>query len=395
MHTFTIPRQYYEDLHKEYHVNYQLNRFLTYVGEEELDKFRTAAKKVATYEEWKHEFLALAEKALAKGDKIRAGYYFRAAEFFMWREDPDKRPIRSKFLELVREGYNIKPEQRHLIPYTDGDLKGYLPAYDLNCKNPRETIVVMGGGDSYVEEWLPMVVNIFNRQYRVILFEAPGQGGALEEHNLPMTHEYHKAARCVLDYFGLDDVTFWGISGGGMAAIRVAAFEKRVKRVISHDILFDVFDLMLRRLPRRKRFAVKTMMRLKLRRICNLAMKMVFKKDMSVEGLVRQGMMIHGVKTPYDYLQKVRLEKTGDISHLVTQDVLLLAGSEDFAVPVDHFYRQIEALTNVKSLTARLFTRAEQAHNHCQVGNLQLALDTIINWLEFQKTQDYQEAVNL
>lgn len=253
----------------------------------------------------------------------------------------------------------------------------------------------MGGGDSYVEEWLPMVVNIFNRQYRVILFEAPGQGGALEEHNLPMTHEYHKAARCVLDYFGLDDVTFWGISGGGMAAIRVAAFEKRVKRVISHDILFDVFDLMLRRLPRRKRFAVKTMMRLKLRRIRNLAMKMVFKKDMSVEGLVRQGMMIHGVKTPYDYLQKVRLEKTGDISHLVTQDVLLLAGSEDFAVPVDHFYRQIEALTNVKSLTARLLTRAEQAHNHCQVGNLQLALDTIINWLEFQKTQDYQEAVNL
>jgi hypothetical protein len=37
----------------------------------------------------------------------------------------------------------------------------------------------------------------------------------------------------------------------------------------------------------------------------------------------------------------------------------------------------------VRSLTARLFTRAEQAQNHCQVGNLELALDVIVTWIEF------------
>lgn len=67
------------------------------------------------------------------------------------------------------------------------------------------------------------------------------------------------------------------------------------------------------------------------------------------------------------------------------QDVLLLAGQEDFVVPVDHFYKQIEALKNAKSLTARLFTRAEQAQNHCQVGNIPLVLDTIKNWIVFTK----------
>lgn len=389
--TYSLPTKYYDDIHKDYHVNFQLNRFLAYVGESELNKLRKVARRVIDYSDWKKEFLALAENALAKGKKIRAGYYFRAAEFFMWRDDPDKKPTREKFLELVREGYNITDEQRHLVPYEDGKMKGYLPTYYFDCPNPKDTVLIMGGGDSYIEEWLPIILGIKNQGYRLVIFEAPGQGGALEEYHLPMTHEFHKAAKCVLDYFELDDVCFWGISGGGMAAIRVAAFEKRVKRVICHDIMFDVFDLMLRKLKPTQQFLLKTLLNLKAGWLYNLIMRVAMKKDLSVDGLFRQGMLVHGVKTPYEYMQKVQLEKTGDVSHLVTQDVLLLAGTEDFAVPLDHFYKQIEALKNVSSLTARLFTRAEHAQNHCQVGNFGLALDIIVNWLEFIKNDNGTE----
>jgi hypothetical protein len=35
----------------------------------------------------------------------------------------------------------------------------------------------------------------------------------------------------------------------------------------------------------------------------------------------------------------------------------------------------------VRSLTARLFTRAEQAQNHVQVGNMGLAFRTMIDWM--------------
>ena len=66
----------------------------------------------------------------------------------------------------------------------------------------------------------------------------------------------------------------------------------------------------------------------------------------------------------------------------MTQDVLVLAGSEDHYVPVRQFYQQIEALKNTRSLTARLFTRAESAQNHCQAGNFGLALQVITTWLE-------------
>lgn len=382
--TNQFPTTYYDDLHKNYHVNFQLNRFLAYVGKDELPKFREVGKKVSDFEEWKKAFLNLAEESLEKGEKIRAGYYYRAAEFFMWRDDSNKKPTRDKFLKLVREGYNIDKEH-HLVPHEEDNMKGYLPAYYFDHPTPKDTIVIMGGGDSYVEEWLPMFLSIKDQGYRMVIFEAPGQGGALEEYNLPMTHNYHKAAKSILDYFNLDDVCFWGVSGGGMAALRVAAYEKRVQRVVCHDVLYDVFDLMLRKMKSRKRAMVRLLMKLNGAWIINKKVHALMKKDLSVKGLIGQGMLIHGVKTPFEYLKKIQKEKTDDISYLVDQDVLLLAGQEDFGVPVDHFYKQIEALQNVRSLTARLFTRKEQAQDHCQVGNLGLVLDTITNWIDLTK----------
>jgi len=52
------------------------------------------------------------------------------------------------------------------------------------------------------------------------------------------------------------------------------------------------------------------------------------------------------------------------------------------------FYRQIEALRNVRSLTARLFTEAEQAQNHCQAGNVGLGLRVIVDWLNLILTRE-------
>jgi hypothetical protein len=97
---------------------------------------------------------------------------------------------------------------------------------------------------------------------------------------------------------------------------------------------------------------------------------------------IRQGMHIMGKITPYEFFQTAQAYNTIDISQQVTGDVLLLAGSEDHYVPLQQLYQQAEALTNVRSLTTRVFTRAEQAQNHVQVGNLGLSLRFIANWLD-------------
>jgi hypothetical protein len=51
-------------------------------------------------------------------------------------------------------------------------------------------------------------------------------------------------------------------------------------------------------------------------------------------------------------------------------------------VPLEQFYEQIRTLTNVRSLTARKFTRQEQAQNHVHVGNFGLSLKVMLNWLD-------------
>jgi hypothetical protein len=58
-----------------------------------------------------------------------------------------------------------------------------------------------------------------------------------------------------------------------------------------------------------------------------------------------------------------------------------MAAAEDHYVPVHQLPDQIATLTQVRSLTARLLTRAEQAQNHVQVGNFGLAFRVILDWM--------------
>ena len=81
-------------------------------------------------------------------------------------------------------------------------------------------------------------------------------------------------------------------------------------------------------------------------------------------------------------IQAFRQFETADVSASITQDVLLLAGSEDHYIPLEQLNDQIIMLKNAHSITARLFTRGENAQNHCQIGNYGLALRTIVNWLD-------------
>lgn len=175
--------------------------------------------------------------------------------------------------------------------------------------------------------------------------------------------------------------------------LKAAAYEPRIKRAIAWDILFNGFDIWIGKLEPAERVLLKFLFHLRAASIINALIGQAMKKSMVVDWGIRQSMYILGAKTPYEYLHSLQTSYPDDFFPLIKQDVLLLAGSEDFGIPLDQFYRQIEALKNVRSLTARLFTRAEQAQNHCQVGNLELALDVIMNWIEFTSQHSYTTQV--
>lgn len=72
---------------------------------------------------------------------------------------------------------------------------------------------------------------------------------------------------------------------------------------------------------------------------------------------------------------------TRGFSDRITQPVMTMAGTHNHLVPFSQLHRQIDTLANAQSVTARIFTRREEAHNHCQVGNLNSLLAEFKSWM--------------
>ena len=373
----------YHILHPDASLNFQMNRWFGWVGEPDmLEEMRRASARIVTYGDWKREFLALAEHASKQGHVLRAGFYWRSAEFFMQSADPDRKSAREEFLAAVRSVYGLGEGERHAVPYADGLTKGHLPAYRFEATGAKCTIIFFGGFDSYVEELTSAFIYLRDAGYDVIAFDGPGQGGALNEAALPMTADWHKPVSAVLDHFKVEGVALVGLSLGGCLALRAAALEPRVARVVAYDVLTNLLDVNLRQTDRVPRALLKMLLKLKAARTVDWMVERVARTSPVARWGIEQGMRVTGTRSAFEFLQIIEQFQTSDVSALITQDVLLLAGSEDHYVPTAQWYDQIRMLGNARSITARLFTRSECAQNHCQVGNYGLALRTIVNWLD-------------
>ncbi len=64
------------------------------------------------------------------------------------------------------------------------------------------------------------------------------------------------------------------------------------------------------------------------------------------------------------------------------RDELILTGRNDHFIPYKLHDRSVAILSHTRSLTDRVFTKAESAQNHCQIGNIGLAMDTMTEWMQ-------------
>jgi len=374
---FSFPIGYY-DLHPDVSINFQLNRFYGWVGDDSmLTEMREGLAGVNDYLTFTKIVLDLGEKALARHEVRKGAYYLRLAEFFLLFSDPRKLPTRQRFVDLLLDHLQIAPSAYSEIPFETG----WLPAYRLTPKKPRGTLVVFGGFDSYIEEWLPAALVFRDAGYDTILFEGPGQGAALELAHLTMSPEWEKPVKAVLDYFRLDAVTLMGFSLGGGLVIRAAAFEPGVRRVIAYDICADGLECALRPLPPLAQKELLGWIETGNEEAVDKFFADAMAKSLLLDWMMKLGMHNSGTGTTYAMLKHYQKYETASIASRLTQDVLLMAGAEDHYIPVHQLTDQIATLTHVRSLTARLFTRAEQAQNHVQVGNMGLAFRTMIDWM--------------
>lgn len=364
----------FEQFHRRRFVNYQLNRAYS-LGCADRDELQQAAKRIKSRRDCVQVFEELSQQAAAEGRLRHSTSYLRLAEFFTPPRSAEKVERYRRYRSLFDTAFAGGGLVRHDIPYADAAL----PAYFLPARRPprRGTVLLHGGFDSLIEEFFAIWQRIADAGFDVVAFEGPGQGGARTLGGLTFDHDWEKPVGAVLDHFGLQAAGLVGISMGGYWAIRAAGREPRIDRVVAWPAVYD----WLHRLPAFVRPPVRAMLRR--RRLMRWSVRIRARLAPTLRAVVDQTLYLLDSDDPMnvvDWFLGMNAPHLG--SQLVNQDVLLLCGEHDAFQPPALTRAQAAALIAARSVTVRMFTRAEHAEQHCQIGNLDLACRVLTTWLQ-------------
>jgi alpha-beta hydrolase superfamily lysophospholipase len=327
---------------------------------------------------WYAAWSALGDRVLARAGEtrdaigrgngfMRAHNYQRTAEFLLPPDD-SKRPgswakCRARY-DAGLEALGVACE-RIAVPYEGGTLRAhYFPGDPGAAQKPL--VMLVGGFDSTLEELYPLLGKAtLERGYAVLAYEGPGQGQALRD-GMTFTPEWEKPTTAVLDAFLRTharprQVVLIGMSLGGYFAPRAAAFEQRIDGVVAWDTCFDFGEVAAN--------------------IERMGRNPVFAKSVDYvwpEGNARWTL---GTRSMAESVAALRAYTLAPVAARITQPVLIMAGTEDHAIPIAQTAAFEKSLINARSVTTRIFDRASGGGEHCQTGDLSVVHATIFDWL--------------
>ncbi len=214
--------------------------------------FREVSESVERWDDWcrawsdraaLHE--AEGDAAGARGRNKSAAYHLLTAAVcfhfgkFLFVHDLDQmRAAHERAVRAHRKAHALlaPPIERIEIPYGDG------PGLVANLRKPvgleRPPIVVMFPGLDSAKEELGAYGRWFvERGMATVEIDGPGQGEA--EYDYPIEPHYEKPAGAVIDVLeqrddlDTDRLGAWGVSLGGYYVVRAAAYEPRIKALVS------------------------------------------------------------------------------------------------------------------------------------------------------------------
>jgi pimeloyl-ACP methyl ester carboxylesterase len=361
-------------------LDFQINRILTYgelaSNEKQILEY---TKNIKTLDEWYRVWKNLGEISEVKKEYMHSAYAYRMAEFFLKETHPEKHSLYLKSVEYFYKGFDELGLKYEIIkiPYQNTSLHSlYFKAVE-----EKGIIVVCGGYDSFIEEFVLAVKDFVDDGYTIILFEGDGQGKTLKN-GLPLIHNWERPTKAVLDYYDIKECAMIGISWGGYLALRAAAYEKRIRKVIAYDVLDDGVEVMTNIFPSILRKLLRREMRLNNARLVNFLVDFLRKKSIIADWGIMQGMYITKTKTAFEFYQELKKHVlTQEICDNLECDVLLLAGEKDHYIPKEQYFRLKEKIHNANSLKCRLFTVQEGGEQHCQIGNYKIAIDEMMKFI--------------
>ena len=359
-------------------MNYTLNRpLLDGTSPARLKEVGAVAPRIKDYDSWHKVWLELAMRAEAEQRWSDAASYYHGAEFYLPAGDARNKLYDDFKRNWARAVRGVAGYEQIEVPYPGG----HLPGFRLQSKGKElSTFVFNGGYDSFVEEFYAFLLPLTELGFTVIGFDGPGQGGALRQGIFFEPH-WEKPAKAVLDYFGLEAVDWLGASCGGYLSVRAAAFEPRIKHIISMPLSYSGLDMTLKQMRPGKAQQLVSLFKAGDRKGCEALVAEERLPSSVMDWCITQGMHITGTKTPFDFLTAISQHSLDGVLHHVKQDILLTEGEQDHLFDIDWIHRTMRELVCARSVTARIFTAREGGEQHCQVGNSALARDEIINWL--------------
>jgi pimeloyl-ACP methyl ester carboxylesterase len=359
-------------------MNYTFNRpLLDGTSPTRLKELSAISPRITDYASWCTVWLETARKAEAEKRWADAASYYHGAEFYLPAGEARDLLYDAFARNWAQAMQGVAGYERFAVPYPGG----HLPGFRLQARGKERAAFVFNGGyDSFVEEFYAFLLPLTDLGFTVIAFDGPGQGGALRQ-GIYFEHAWEKPAKALLDYFELKDVVWLGASCGGYLSLRAAAFEPRIKHVISLPTTYSGLDMTLKQMRPGKAQQLVSLFKAGDRKATEALVAEERLPNSVFDWCITQGMHITGTKTPFDFLTAIALHSLEGILHNLKQDVLLTEGEQDHLFNVEWLYRTMRELVCARSVTARIFTASEGAEQHCQLGNSAVAREEIVCWL--------------
>lgn len=323
------------------------------------------------------------DEVSARNAFLRASNYYRTAYIFMFALPVDPRVVEAyeKQTDAFKKAAALfeRPIEILQIPYESTTLPGYFIKPDASTA-PRKTLLCPGGYDGTCEElFFSIAGGGLERGYNVLIFDGPGQGGALVLQNLPMRPDWEKVVTPVVDYLltrrdvNPAGIALYGGSFGGYLAPRAAAFENRLAACIADAALFDPAALSVKMLPPEVASALEKNDVAVLEPFFNK-----LQENVTQRFILGRGMWVHGATTPWEYLRMFQAYSLAEVARNIQCPTFVNEAENDRRRGGGR--ELYNALQCPKEYV--LFAASEGAGEHCEAGAREVFFQKMFDWLD-------------
>jgi Prolyl oligopeptidase family len=314
----------------------------------------------------------------------RASMYYRAAEYY---DDPVSDTSRAHGLasrDTFLEAAKLMPWKVEVlqIPFERVWLPGYFMQPTGADARRRKTVIVLTGFDGTGEElYFQTGQAALERGWNVLMAEGPGQTGLLRFHpDVVFRPDYEVPVGAMIDYalsrteVDPQRLALYGISLGGYFAPRAAAHDARIKALVANSPIPDLHAYEVGFVGEGIAANPPPLSLEEIDRLPDQQMPPGMKLSL------KAGLRRFGTDSLAAWLERLREFRIGDALQTIRCPSLALVGEGEGPIAMNLFESFNRGVSG--SVTQRVFTTAEGADSHCQLGNLPLSNAVIYDWLD-------------